>query len=116
MQDKVTRLRQLMSEALPRPPSALAANEDAWRAYEVYSFNTAAPVEQAPRDLAARAINRIAMTYGWPHAVQQFLDAAQVPSISLLSNEQVDQLLERMRHLESCAQTGCDSDEAPPAR
>ena len=105
-----------MSEAMPRPPSALAANEDHWRAYQLYEFNTTTPLEQSPRDLAVRAINRIAMTYGWINEIQRYLDRKAKPSISHLGDESVDELHARMLQLENCIQNGCDSDDAPPAR
>jgi hypothetical protein len=116
MHDKVSRLRQLMSEAIPRPASALAANEDAWRAYEAYDFNTRPAADQGPRDIAVRTINRIAMRYNWPNEVQHFLDSRRFPSISQMPDADVEELLDRMRHLEDCIQNGCDSAEAPPAR
>lgn len=115
MHDKVTRLRQLMSEALPRP-AAMAANEDAWRAYQLYESNTTQPLEQTWRDLAVRAVNRISMRYGWPGEIQRFLDNEGVPSISQLTDDQVAKLSHRMKHLEDCVQSGCDSEDAPPAR
>ncbi len=116
MQDKVTRLRQLMSEAIPRPTPPPAANEDAWRAWQVYESNVGPPAPQTDRDLAIRAIHRIVMRYHWPQVVQQFLDEQRVPALSALCDRAVDELHERLAHLELCIQTGCDDAHAPPAR
>lgn len=115
--EKVARLRQLMSEAVPKStesPVELAA----LRQFQLHEFNCgpALVVEQTPRARIEREITRIANWYGWSAEVVRALDAAATASLQGLSEVQVQHLLERMRQLEQCAQDGLDPPDAAPAR
>ena len=118
MHDKVSRLRQIMSEAVPRRPlpdrSEAAAND----AFAYFECNAPQPivVEQTPEARAIREIMRIATWYGWPGEITRALDAAGATVLQSLDSEQLQDLLERMRTLEDCVHTGGDSPNAPPAR
>lgn len=76
----------------------------------------APPLEQSERARQIRAINRIALTYGWQSAVAHFLDTRGVPGLSDLSDPQVADLHDRMLGYLDGAMTACDSDDALPAR
>jgi hypothetical protein len=115
LSEKVARLRQLMSEAVPKndeTPSEMNAR----RQFLLYEFN-AAPlvVEQSPRARVEREISRIASWYGWTCEVIRALDAARVATVQGLCEDRLQQL-ERMRQLEQCAQEGLDPPDALPAR
>jgi cell division inhibitor SulA len=113
--ERITRLRQLLSEARPvaPEPAATALDDPAvaamQRAFEYHEFNVGLPVlEQTPRARKLREITRIATWRGWQSAVSRALDEAGVNSAGELSDEAVDQLHERMVGFELSAQTGCD--------
>lgn len=64
MHDKVTQLRQLLAESMPRRPAT--PERRALAAFQRYQYNGGLPpIEQSPRARAEREIQRIAMTYGW---------------------------------------------------
>ena len=103
--------------AKKRAAAQEAPESQARRAFELYEFNAGmVPLEQTPRARAEREILRIAWTYGWQPAVSRYLDAQAAPSLSALTDDQVEQLLERMQRYLDCAMTAGDFDEALPAR
>ncbi len=117
LQEKVARLRQLMSEATPSGPSK--AEAEARHAFQLYELNyPRAPlvVAQSPRARMQREIERIAAWYGWTSEVIRALDAHQASTMDALDDDAISALFERMRMLEDCAQQGCDSPDSPPAR
>lgn len=118
MQDKVARLRQLMSEALPKDTGHRSAEADASRAFRLYEFNSAPPlvVEQTPRARIERDIDRIAAWYGWHGEVARALDSAAVSTVGALTDGDLERLQCRMRQLEECVKEGLDCPDAPPAR
>lgn len=118
MQDKVTRLRQIMSEAIPLapaiPPSQAAANE----AFAYFDANGSAgiAIEQTPQARAIRDIMRIASWYGWSSEITRAMDAASASTLHDLMPDDLDLLHRRMRTLEDCVHTGSDAPDSPPAR
>lgn len=120
LQSKVGRLRDLMSQAVPRPaatPEMPQEDADAWRAYSANITHIAPPaLEQSQRARQTRTINRIARSYGWPEEIQRALDRADVHSVAVLDDDQLDSLHARMLHLEDCVQHGCDPEDMPVAR
>lgn len=115
--EKVARLRQLMSEAVPKR-SDITAEVEAQRRFQLHEFNNAPQlvIEQTPRARLEREITRIATWYGWNAEVARALDAQAVSSVSGLDEAAAERLLHRMRQLEQCAQEGYDPPDAPPAR
>jgi hypothetical protein len=116
--ERITRLRKLLSEAVPIPSTTRNYIEaDAWRAYASYAANaaTAPVVSRSWRDRAISEINRIACWYGWSADVQRHLDLADVCSINSLDDRLLEVLLSRMTKLEECVQMGFDAPDAPPA-
>lgn len=114
--DKVTRLRNLIREAIPVEELRHAPEEDAWRQYHYFAANAGAPqLESSDRDKAVRAINRIATWYGWGSEVQRHLDKYGACALSGLNEASLHELHERMVQLEECVQSGCGAPDAPPA-
>lgn len=114
--EKVSRLRQLLSEATPAIPIPSPVEVDAWRTFQRFETSAALPaLEQSWQSIAMRNINRIATWYGWAAEVQRHLDRAGAHSIAALSDQQLGRLEERMALLEDCLQAGCGSPDAPPA-
>lgn len=118
LQDKVTRLRQLLSEAVPKEDEPLSAEAAAARAFRIYELNSPQPllVEQTARARAEREIERIASWYRWDAEIVRALDRAGASSLSLLEDHEVDDLLQRMKQLEDCVREGLDCPDTPPAR
>lgn len=116
MNAKVTRLRELLKDAVPARQPVTPA-ESMKRAFEYYDFNVGLPVvEQTPRARALREIARIATWYGFGAEVTRTLDRECVSVAGELSDDAIESLLERMKHLEAAVQTGCDTDDTPAAR
>lgn len=117
MHEKVTRLRQIMSEALPRPREE-PAEVQARSAFAYYEVNAPQPLvlEQTHQARAIREVTRIATWYAWWGEVERALDAAGCGSLQSLAEEDLDRLVARMRKLEDCVQSGGDAPDAPPAR
>jgi hypothetical protein len=119
MHDKVSRLRALMAEAVPRPVPKSRSEEDAWTAYQHFVANDpgGAALDDSARAKAVRAINRIATWYGMgaSSALVQWLDRAGAAGISQLTDDQVNELHAHMRNLEDCMQLGYGSPYAPAA-
>lgn len=117
MNEKVSRLRQLMSDAVPRPAARSLAEEDMWARYASHSANSPDPValDDSQRAVHVRAINRIATWYNATSALVAWLDKAGATSISALSDDDVTALREHMQRIEDCAQSGFDSPFAPSA-
>jgi hypothetical protein len=117
MNAKVSRLRQLLKEAVPAQPAALTAPESMRRAFEYYDFNVGLPtVEQTPRARSLREIARIATWYNLGAEVTRALDREGVEVAGELSDAGIETLLERLKHLEDALQAGCDPADIPPAR
>lgn len=68
------------------------------------------------RAAAGQEIRRIASWYGWQLEVDRVLLTTGVASLAGLDDDSLDRLLRRMTQLETCAQEGLDSPDAPPAR
>lgn len=118
MHDKVTRLRQIISEAIPHKPKPALTEAAANDAFAYFESNAPQPIviEQTPEARAIREIMRIANWYGWPGEVTRALDAAGACNLQSLAKEKLEELLDQMRLLEDCIHTGGDSPYAPPAR
>lgn len=115
--EKVSRLRQLLSEAVPAAPQKPADEADAWRRYQAFAENDPLPdLDTSTRARQIRNINRIAVSYGWTREIQHFLDRHELAGIGSLTDDQVDQLHLRMVTLEICVQEGCDPPDMPAAR
>ncbi|MBN8260978.1 MAG: hypothetical protein J0L59_01480 [Xanthomonadales bacterium] len=114
--EKVARLRQLLSEAVPTAPAQSIAENEAWRAFQHFeSFNPIPPAPQNRRARRMREIQRIAAWYGWTDEVQREIDESYAESMGSLPDERLDALYDRMRNLEECAQHGIGAPDAPPA-
>jgi hypothetical protein len=114
--EKVSRLRQLLSEAVPAPSLTTGPSNSCplqAQPTNYCPFRTSDPRRRARQ---IRNIDRIAQTYAWTREVQRFLDTCDSPSVSALSDDLLDSLHSRMATLESCVQDGCDPPDAPPAR
>lgn len=118
MSDKVARLRQLMSEAIPRQSAPTRPEQSAAQAFAHFDFNVGPlpTLDTSPRAKQEREIARIAHWYGWGNEISRALDRADVASIPGLSDDQAAGLLARLQQLETCAQEGLDCPDAPPAR
>lgn len=117
LQAKVSRLRQIIADAVPEQPAAAPQEEDAWRRYQNFAANQPYPAfDCSERAKETRTINRIATSYGWIGEIQRFLDNRAAPSIAALDDAAVTELCERMRNLEACVQDGCDPPDMPHAR
>jgi len=116
--EKVARLRQLMSEAVPRKPEPSALEAQVFRQFRLYEVNCPTPVlvSQSPRARAEREIERIANWYGWSGEVLRALDSCGAHCIEEIGDDAIDALLERMQRLERCVQEGLDPPDSPPAR
>lgn len=119
--DKVTRLRQLLSEATPQkdepmPRSPAQEQTEAWRRFQQFeSYQVPAPLEADSSAVAAREITRIAGWYGWTSEIQRVLDRENKLFLSSLAPEVLQQLYVRMKDLEDCVQQGLGAPDAPPA-
>lgn len=117
MQEKVSRLRKLMAEAVPRPTTVTQPEQDMWARYQNHAANTADPValDDSDRARAVRTINRISTWYGASSVIVAWLDRRGATGIAALPDEQVQELRAHMEQIEDCAQQGFDSPFAPPA-
>lgn len=117
LQAKVSRLRQIIAEAVPIEAPKAPDESDAWRRFQSFSANDPLPAwDDSERARQLRAINRIACSYGWVSEIQRILDAAGASSLSALSDEEVAHAHQRMATLEECAREGFDPPDAPVAR
>lgn len=113
----VGQVRAVIADIREAREAAPTAETEAWRAFDWNSQLLApAPLEQTPRARRIREINRIAMKYTWGSEIERALDEAGAASLAALSDDQVEQLVERMRMLVDRAMTGCDAADALPAR
>lgn len=117
MHDKVSRLRQLMADAVPRPAPRSLAEEDMWARYATHAANSGEglPLDDGARAVHVRAINRIATWYQATSALTLWLDSAGAAGIAALTDDQVADLRVHMQRIEDCAQSGFDSPFAPSA-
>jgi hypothetical protein len=120
LQARVSRLRQIIADAVPIPqpdPTATTGEADAWRRYAVFAANEPLPAaDDSYRAKSIRKINRLAIYFGWAAEIQKFLDEHDASSISALADDQVDSLLHHMLALEDCMREGCDPPDMPAAR
>lgn len=114
--DKVARLRQLMSEAIPVHHEQRTAADERIRVVMHYDYCSADPLDQTPRARAVRAIKRIGAWYGLSTEIGRALDAARASTLQELGDDEIDTLLEQMQQLEQCIQHGLGSPYAPAAR
>lgn len=115
--EKVSRLRQLLGEAVPQQPVKTVEEADAWRRYQAFAENDPLPdLDTSTRARQIRNVNRIACSYGWAREIQHFLDSHDVAGIGSLTDAQVERLHQRFVVLENCVQDGCDPPDMPAAR
>ena len=117
MKENVARIRRLLEESV-REKKQLDAEERSRRAFELFEFNTSLPaVDTSARARGLRTVARIVGWYVWagPEVARQ-LDRRGVATVDDLDDDQVVELVARMRQLEECAQEGLDSPDAPVAR
>ncbi len=116
-QDKVTRLRQLLREAVPVQPIPVSSPEnEAWRAYQHHAYNIPAePIDRSARAKAIREINRIACWHCWQSEVYRWLSNTLANSLGELDDRQLQELHAHMVRLESCVNDGLGSPFAPAA-
>lgn len=117
LQAKVSRLRQIISEAVPVEPPKGPGEDDAWRRFQSFAANDPLPAfDDSERARQIRAINRIATSYGWIAEIQRLLDGFGASSLSSLDDDQVALAHERLVMLEDCAREGFDPPDCPVAR
>lgn len=117
LQAKVSRLRQIISEAVPVAPTKGPDESDAWRRFQAFAANDPLPAfDDTERARQLRAINRIATSYGWISEIQRILDKAGASNLTALEDEQVAAMHQRFITLEECAQEGFDPPDTPVAR
>lgn len=117
--EKVTRLRQLMSEATKAGPPPNRTATEPWRhaqqlqiipAYALFA------VDISWRGITIRNITRIATWYGWTAEIQRALDEKAAASLAALNDAELCVLNDRMNQLEDCAQHGFGPPDAPPSQ
>lgn len=114
--EKVSRLRQLLSEAVPQTQAPTPDEADAWRRYQSFAENDPLPApDSSVRARQIRNINRIAIWYAWTREIQRFLDQNDASSVGSLDDNQVERLHEYFVTLEACVHNGCDPPDIPPA-
>lgn len=115
--EKVTRLRQILREAVPVQTVPVSTPEaQAWRAFQRYDWNTPAPpIDRSPRARAIRDINRIATWHCWQQEVHRWLENTAADALGELDDAQLQALHEHMKQLENCANDGLGSPFAPAA-
>lgn len=110
--EKVTRLRQLMHEAVPVQKQQTAAEAKAWRAAHLHEINSLPPALQRTwQAITIRKINRIAVWYALAAEIEQVLQSAGAESVESLSDVQLVNLHARLLQVEESYQSGA---EAPP--
>ena len=117
MNENVSRLRQLLADASPRRQKKSPAPEQAQREYDYFAANepVVATLDTSPRAKAVREIMRIAEWRNAHVALTMTLDRMDASSVSDLPDDKLATLLETMRQIELCAETGAGSPYAPPA-
>lgn len=107
MHEKVARLRQLMSEALPQSKAALV--------FPCGSFGLTenSKLLQSPRARSIRRIIRIVEANQWPQVLEMALDQAEATSLAELSDSDVANLLCHLESLEDCMDACADSNFSP---
>lgn len=117
LQAKVSRLRQIIAEAVPVEPPKTADESDAWRRFQSFAANDPLPAfDDSERARQLRAINRIATSYGWIAEIQRLLDGFEVSTLSALDDDQVALAYQRFVTLEDCVREGFDPPDCPVAR
>lgn len=117
MNEKVSQLRRLIAEASPRRQAPSAAQRAAEREYEYFAANEPVPaaMDMSPRAKAVREIMRIVLWRDAQKALTKELDRMNAASVSDLPDDKLESLLEIMRQIELCVETGAGSPYAPPA-
>lgn len=117
LQAKVSRLRQIIAEAVPVAPAKTHDESDAWRRYQAFAANDPLPAfDESERARQIRAINRIAVGYGWIRELQRLLDQRATPSLAALDDEHITEIFEHFTALEDCVREGFDPPDCPVAR
>lgn len=115
MRDKVARLRQLLSEAVPVDQGKTQSQAEAWRMFQGFDSLACPSAPMNRRAKTIREINRIAAWYGWGSEIQRALDAADAESLAALDDQLLEGLRLRLQNLEDCVQAGMGPPDAPPA-
>lgn len=110
MHEKVARLRQLMSEALPQSKAFLAFPSGS------FGLTENSELVQSPRARSIRRIIRIVEANQWPQVLEMALDEAEASCLADLSDSEVENLLRHLRELEDCMHVCADSNFSPPLR
>ena len=117
LQARVSRLRQIIAEAVPVEPAKTLDEADAWRRFQAHAANDPLPAYDASASARQiRSINRIGASYGWISEIQRFLDRHEASSLSALTEEQIEAMHEHFVTLEDCAREGFDPPDCPVAR
>ena len=113
----VTRIRELLQEATPAKKKDIQPESRAMQAFQRFQDHDAHGyiLDQSHRARTYREIVRLATGHGWQSEVDKALDAAQGMSLSSLSDEDLEALLQRLRRLEDCLHSGIGSPDSPPA-
>lgn len=107
----------MLAEAQPRCPDKGSGDTEAWRRFDLEQrLQGSLSLEQTPRARMIREINRIALRYGWTQPIVEALDRARAQALCLLQDEDLEQLVMRMRRYVDSAMHGCDPEDGPPAR
>lgn len=107
----------MLAEVRPSSPARATGNSEAWQRFEIEQrLQAPDALEQTPRARLVREINRIALRYGWTDPIVKALDAAGAAALGHLHEHELEALAAEMRRLVECAMSGCDLDDALPAR
>lgn len=113
----VKQVEGVLAEIRPGKELKSTQEREAHQAFARYEFDSPGfAVKQTPKARADREIRRIAKWYGWNDEIARALDLAGADSLEALPLAETDQLVDRMKLLEDCVQTGGDAPDAPPAR
>lgn len=114
--EKVTRLRQLLSEATPAEAISRFSTHNRCHPGRSAPFHASKSAStQSWRGVIIRRINQIASWYGWECEIQRSLDAMEAPFLSALNDQDLETVLNRLHQLEDCVQNGLGPPDAPPA-
>ncbi|HLU91596.1 MAG TPA: hypothetical protein VKZ46_03335 [Pedomonas sp.] len=117
LQAKVSRLRQIIADAVPAEPPKGDAESEAWQRFQNFTANDPIPAfDTSLRARRIRNVNRIAISYGWIREIQHFLDQREAPSIQSLGDDELEAMHQHFMTLETCYREGCDLPDGPHAR
>lgn len=116
LQAKVSRLRQIIADAIPIDPKPTDVEADAWRRYQQFACNDPLPaLDGGDYARKVRNINRIAISYGWIGELQHQLDKREASSLQALDDTELEAVHDRFVMLESCYRDGCNLPDGPHA-